>query len=84
MTRESVFSQELIGRKVTISESTNPSLRGLSGMIIDETRAMIVIRDLEGKRYSVLKNSVTITLEGESHLLRGTALTRRPEERIKG
>ncbi len=84
MTRETVFSQELIGKKVIIAESTNPSQVGLSGKIIDETKALLVISDERGNVFRVLKNTVTIKLEGDSHLLRGTSLSKRPEERIKG
>lgn len=84
MVRETVFPGELIGKKVVITKSTNPSLTGLSGTIVDETKALLVISDDKGKIYRVLKNTITIKLEGESHLLSGVTLSRRSEERIKG
>ena len=84
MIRETVFSGELIGKKVVITKSTNQSLTGLSGKIIDETKALLIISDDHGKIYRVLKNIITIKLEGESHLVQGAALSKRPEERIKG
>ncbi len=84
MVREMVFPDELIGKKLIITKSTNPSLTGLSGTIVDETKALLVISDDKGKIYQVLKNTITIKLEGESHLLSGVTLSKRPEERIKG
>ncbi len=84
MARVTVFPKELIGKKVVITSSTNQSLSGLSGTIIDETKALLIISSEEGKTYQVLKNTVTIKLEGELHLIPGVALSKRPEERIKG
>lgn len=84
MTRVTVFPNELIGKKVVIASSTNQSLSGLSGTIIDETKALLIISGDLGKIYRVLKNTVTIKLEGELHLIPGAALSKRPEERIKG
>ncbi len=84
MVRETMFPDELIGKKVIITKSTNQSLTGLSGTIVDETKALLIISDDKGKIYRVLKNTITIKLEGESHLLSGVTLSKRPEERIKG
>jgi len=84
MTRVIVFPKELIGKRVVITSSTNQSLTGLSGIIVDETKSLLIISSEEGKTHRVLKNTITIKLEGELHLIPGVALSKRSEERIKG
>jgi ribonuclease P protein subunit POP4 len=79
-----IFAGELIGKEVVIESSTNISLVGLAGTIIDETRNMLVLNTF-GKRKTVLKSSVTldVTLENGQIQLIGSTLQKRPEARIK-
>ena len=78
------FAGELIGKEVVVEGSTNSSLVGLVGTIIDETRNTIVLNTL-GKRKTVLKSSVTleVTLDGRQVHLQASSLQKRPEARIK-
>lgn len=78
------FAGELIGKEVVIESSTNTSLVGLAGTIIDETRNTLVFNTF-GKRKTVLKSSVTldVTLGNEQVHLKGSTLQKRPEARIK-
>ena len=39
----------LIGKKVEVKDSRNPSLIGIKGEIVDETKNMLVIRTEKGE-----------------------------------
>lgn len=85
MTQKSFpFADELIGKEVVIESSTNKSHVGLVGTIIDETCNTLVINSL-GKRKTILKSNVTLTLSIEERdvLINGLTLQKRPEARIK-
>ena len=79
-----IFAGELVGKEVVVKSSTNISLVGLAGKIIDETRNTLVF-NIFGKRKTVLKSSVTldVALENEQIQLIGSTLLKRPEARIK-
>lgn len=47
-----------IGKKVTITASTNNTLNGLTGTIIDETKHTITIRTTTGDK-KIIKTHVT-------------------------
>jgi ribonuclease P protein subunit POP4 len=77
--------EELIGRKVRIREHSMIDIRGLEGIVLDETRNTLVIRSGERcrtvpKRGSVLefadRDDRTTVLDGDDILFR-------PEDRIK-
>jgi len=64
--------------------SSNPSLTGISGSIIDETRGMVVIRTSSGLK-RVGKKGVTFRLrlpDGIVVDLEGSALLMAPERRV--
>jgi ribonuclease P protein subunit POP4 len=75
---------ELIGLEVEIDSSTNPSLIGRSGKVVDETRNTFL---LETKR-TILRipksnTSLTFTLpDGEKVRVAGSILISQPENRI--
>jgi len=71
---------ELIGEHVEVSHHTDPSLRGISGTVIDETREMLVISS-DGSKKSVSKRPARFMFkDGE---LVGKKIAYRPQDRIK-
>jgi len=80
--------RELIGLEVTVVAHTDPTLEGLKGRIIDETRNTFLVRSEEkdrkvaknGARFELMVNGpkgmVVITLKGDD-------LVVRPEDRTK-
>lgn len=82
---KNLLCHELIGLEVEVAESLNPSLKGKKGVIMDETRNTLTIK--EGKSLKVIpKNEVTLSIstpKGEDVKVKGRKLEARPENRIK-
>ena len=79
-----INSAEWIGLDVKIKSSTNTSLTGVVGKVVDETRNTFTI--LSGKRKKkVLKNTCIfeVQLNNMVYIVDGKMLEKRPEERIK-
>lgn len=78
---------ELIGLKVLVRRSPDPSLRGREGTVMDETRNTLIIEPSGGGRpFRVAKEGSTFffTLpDGASVGLEGDAIRFRPEDRVK-
>jgi ribonuclease P protein subunit POP4 len=84
MEQDSIMSDELIGRIVTIIECTDPSWINKSGLIIDETQHTFLI-ETHKKQKRIAKQTATFAFEyqGKTTIVKGTRLVYRPEERIK-
>lgn len=79
-----LLRQEFIGLDIEIVGSTNKSLQGIKGKVIDETKNTLVI-DMHGKTKRLLKNQITLkcTLAGVTARIDGIQLVGRTEERLK-
>jgi len=84
MDHESIMTDELIGRIVTIVECTDPSWVNKSGLIIDETQQTFLI-EIDKKPKRIAKQTATFAFEyqGNKTIVKGSRLAYRPEERIK-
>ena len=71
---------EFIGENVTVSEHSDPSLRGVSGKIIGESREMITIES-NGIQKMISKRPAKFMFE--SGELIGNKIAYRPQDRIK-
>ena len=78
-TPRSALRRELIGETIEVVGSTNKSLVGFKGKVVDETKNMIIIKNEKMKK--IMKNQVTIKLNG--NLIDGKLLVGRPEDRLK-
>lgn len=79
ITPENLPKHELIGLNVEVTESTDDSLEGLSGEVMDETKSMLRIGDK-----LVEKKSCTFLFQipsGEKVSVDGELIAKRPEER---
>lgn len=86
ITPKNLVRHELIGLKVKIEESSDPTQRGLKGKVIDESYSTLKIETVKGKEKTIpKKNSVFIfTLPNKTKVqVEGKLLIARPEDRIK-
>ncbi len=80
-----VIRHEFIGTQAEVAKNTCLSLKGLSGMIIDETRNTFTFQT-EGKKRTVAKDSSTFRFkfsDGTEVEISGSLLVARPEDRLK-
>ena len=82
---QNVLRHELIGLTATISHSKDPSLRGIRGEIVDESKNMVILVK-KGKKVRVPKSIATFRLKvsgGAIVDVEGSHLVGRPENRLK-
>ena len=76
-----VYNQSWIGRSMAVVSSTDSSLVGRRGMVVDESRNTLSV--LEGDRTLVLnKASITFTVGDDDVAIQGAMVGHRPEDRI--
>ena len=73
---------ELIGLSVIVREATDPTLVGLRGRVVDETRNTLLVETAKGEK-RVPKKGAEFAFGSEGVPIRGDDLLFRPEERIK-
>ncbi len=97
ITPQNLVRHELIGLEVLVEKSTNKSLEGLSGTVLDETRQTLTIKTGKkgGNRQSLFHASTEkkipkdictfiFILSGNQKVrVDGNILVSRPEDRIK-
>ncbi|MEC9264295.1 MAG: ribonuclease P protein subunit [Candidatus Thermoplasmatota archaeon] len=69
-----------LARNITVLESSDPTLVGLSGTILNETRRTIYVQIGEGE-VRLAKNVITFTIDS-GDAIDGSTVTQRPEDRI--
>jgi ribonuclease P protein subunit POP4 len=85
ITKENLLRHELIGLEAKVVDSSNPSLLGAHGRVVDETKEMLVM-ELDGKSRSIPKSTSTFLMTlpgGEKVEIDGKRIVGRPEDRIK-
>lgn len=80
-TAKNIGKHEFIGLKAEVVDSTDPSLKGLEGIIVDETKNMLVI-DVGGREKRLIKKNIRFRLENYG-VIDGSKVAYRPEDRIK-
>jgi len=76
---------EFVGLRVTVVESSDPSLKGLEGEVVDETKNIFKIRTVRGYK-ALPKSVVTLRVEmptSSTLVIDGSRLLGRPEDRIR-
>ena len=85
VTPYNILRHELVGLRAKVAESRDPGLKGLSGVVSDETQRTITLKGPKGSK-KVAKEHVTLSIHtdsGDELLVNGSLLLGRPEERIK-
>lgn len=83
--RENLLQHELIGLEAEVVESTDLTKIGKRGIIMNETRNTIELKE-NGEIKTLPKKEITLSIvlpEGEEVKVEGRKLLARPEERIK-
>jgi RNase P/RNase MRP subunit p29 len=76
-----MYNLPWIGRCMTVIESTDSTLLGRQGTVVDETRNTVSL--LEGEHTLVLnKASITFTIGNSDVAIKGAMVGQRPEDRI--
>lgn len=79
----SLHKHELIGLDVEVVVATDPTLRALSGRVVDETRNMLVI-EVQGVEKMVSKKGSRFRFPTRGGVeVEGEDILYRPEDRIK-
>jgi ribonuclease P protein subunit POP4 len=82
ITPKNLARHELIGLVCRVVHANNPSLEGIEGIVVDETRNMLVIEDEKEKKVPKKGTVFQFMLE-EPVTIEGKALVGRPEDRVK-
>jgi len=85
ITPANLVRHELIGLKVRIAKSTEPTQKGLTGVVVDETYNMLKVETKKGEKSVVKSNCIFVfTLPDRKRVqVDGRLLVGRPEDRIK-
>ena len=75
---------EIIGMNVSVIESTNSQIIGISGYVVDETKHMLTINTKLGTKL-IPKNTCTLGILKSSKTIavRGSQLMKRSHERLE-
>ena len=68
-----------LSRNLEVTNSTDPTLVGISGMVMDETRRTILV-NTGSKEVTLAKDTIRFTIDDEE--IDGSLVGQRPEERI--
>jgi len=85
ITPQNLVRHELIGLEARVSESTDPTQRGLSGRVVDESYGTLTVES-EGKDRMVAKSNCIFIFtlpDGKRVEVDGRVIVGRPEDRIK-
>ncbi len=84
ITPQNVIRHELIGLEVRVARSSNPAQTGISGLIVDESRNMLVIHTICGVKKIQKKYAAFDLRLPDDTLVRvdGSVLVMQPENRI--
>ena len=77
----SIMHAPWLAREIHVVESRDPTLVGVSGMIVEETRRTLRVRTSSGE-VTLPKNVITFTIDSGEVVIDGSAVTQRPEDRI--
>jgi ribonuclease P protein subunit POP4 len=85
MKAAAIVQSELIGLKAKVVKSSNPSYVGISGVVVDETRNTLVIRQ-DNRDRAVVKDQAVFQFtlsDGTVMEVEGGVILGRPEDRVK-
>ncbi|MEW6043713.1 MAG: ribonuclease P protein subunit [Thermoproteota archaeon] len=78
------MNHELIGLQTQVVNSTNKSIVGITGKIVDETKFMFTLQTTRGlKMIPKQHNTWKFTLNEQELLIDGNIMAKRPEDRLK-
>ena len=84
MDEKKFAKDEFIGLHVKILKCTDPNLKGLNGLIVDETKNTFQIKTSQGNK-KIAKKTAIFEFESDDKkiIIDGKKIAYRPEDRIK-
>ena len=79
---ENLWKHELIGLRTKVADSGNPSLIGLEGKVVGETKNLLIL-EINGNEKKVPKKDCTFSFPQYKVRINGKVLLARPEDRTK-
>jgi RNase P/RNase MRP subunit p29 len=76
-----IFNLPWISRSISVTDSNDPTLIGLSGIVMDETKRTISL-STNGKSRILAKNVIKFTIDNIENEMDGKLFSQRSEERI--
>ena len=77
----------MIGKRIEVMSALDKSLIKKNGLIVDETKNLLVIQSLDGVLLKLPKSIVTLNVYGPRDsipmMIEGSKLTGTPDDRIK-
>ena len=73
-------AEEYIGSMLEVVHSSNSTLQGLRGKVLDETKYTFLLQ-VDGKEKRIMKKGNTFHINGKE--IQGSLIMKRPEERLK-
>ncbi|MDB4602384.1 ribonuclease P protein subunit [Euryarchaeota archaeon] len=70
-----------LSREISIVDSADPTLIGVKGKVLEETRRTIIVQTQSGEK-TFAKDVIQFTLDLEKNVIDGATVTQRPEDRI--
>ena len=84
ISRRNIFKHELIGLEGEIVSSSDPTLVGRKGLIVDETMNTFILATPKGEKRIPKKIVVIkVKINKEEVVIQGKRLIGRPEDRVK-
>ena len=77
----SIMHASWLARKIEVVRSRDPSLMGVSGMTVEETRRTLRVRTRSGE-VTLPKDVITFKIDSEEVEIDGATVAQRPEDRI--
>jgi ribonuclease P protein subunit POP4 len=74
-----MYNLPWLSRNLEVIDSTDPTLIGISGVVMDETKRTIIIQT-SNNEITMAKDTIRFTIEEEEII--GSMVGQRPEERI--
>jgi len=84
ITAKNLVKHELIGLEVEVADSTNKFQVGIKGLVVDETKNLLIIETENGiKKVQKKESEFMFTIPDGKVKVKGIIIAKRPEERIK-
>jgi ribonuclease P protein subunit POP4 len=83
--RNKLYRHELIGLDIAVVRSKNPRLEGITGVVVDETKNLLIVHNNSEKKCIPKEIAIFsfIMPDGESIEVDGRELRGRPVDRVK-
>ncbi|MHB1867332.1 MAG: ribonuclease P protein subunit [Nitrososphaerales archaeon] len=83
-----MYNELLIGKEIKVVSALDKSLISKCGLVVNETKNMLIVQSLNGNLIRLPKSVVTLNIysaiDKKSLMIEGSKLIGTPDDRIKG